>query len=72
MTAAHPPDHRQQPEQSDRLGPERDELAGLAEIALRHRLHLISDEIYEKIVYPPAAHLSIASLGPEIENARSS
>ncbi|NLW93066.1 MAG: pyridoxal phosphate-dependent aminotransferase [Chlamydiae bacterium] len=46
---------------------ERDELAGLAEIALRHRLHLISDEIYEKIVYPPAAHLSIASLGPEIK-----
>lgn len=46
---------------------DRDELAGLAGIALRHRLYLISDEIYEKIVYPPAAHLSVASLGPEIK-----
>ena len=46
----------------------RDELTALAEIALRHRLHVISDEIYEKIVYAPAAHLSIASLGSEIKD----
>lgn len=46
----------------------RDELAAVAEIALEHRLHIISDEVYEKIVYPPAAHLSIASLGEEVKD----
>ncbi|MEI6633660.1 MAG: pyridoxal phosphate-dependent aminotransferase [Chlamydiota bacterium] len=47
---------------------ERGELAALAEIALEHRLNVISDEIYEKIVYPPAAHLSIASLGDAVKD----
>ncbi len=42
------------------------ELRALAEIAVANRIHVISDEIYEKIVYPPAAHISIASLGEEI------
>jgi len=45
----------------------RDELTALAEIALEHHLHIISDEIYEKIIYPPAAHLSIASLGDAVK-----
>ena len=35
-------------------------------IAVRHRSLLISDEIYEKILYDGATHTSIASLGPEI------
>lgn len=37
-------------------------LAAIAEIARRHNLVVISDEIYSKFVYPPATHLSMASL----------
>lgn len=43
------------------------ELAAIARIALQHNLFIISDEIYEKLVYPPAQHLSIASLGRKIK-----
>lgn len=45
----------------------RDELLALAGIALERHLHIISDEIYEKVIYPPAAHVSIASLGDEVK-----
>lgn len=41
-------------------------LRGLAEIAVRHDLWVISDEIYEKLVYNGKRHISIASLGEEI------
>jgi aspartate aminotransferase len=41
-------------------------LERLAELALRRDLLLISDEIYEKILYDGATHTSIASLGPEV------
>ena len=37
-------------------------LRAIAEIAQRHNLVVISDEIYEKFVYPPAQQLSVASL----------
>lgn len=37
-------------------------LRAIAEIARRRDLLVISDEIYEKFVYPPGEHLSIASL----------
>ncbi|MCZ7571684.1 MAG: pyridoxal phosphate-dependent aminotransferase [Ardenticatenaceae bacterium] len=37
-------------------------LRAIAEIARRHDLVVVSDEIYEKLVYPPGEHLSIASL----------
>jgi aminotransferase len=37
-------------------------LRGIAELAIRHNLIVISDEIYEKFIYPPGEHLSIASL----------
>lgn len=43
-------------------------LQKIADIALRHHLYLISDEIYEKILYDGFPHVSIASLGPEIYN----
>src|SRR5690242_18158462 len=43
----------------------REMLAGIAEIAVRHDLVVISDEIYEKILYDGVRHVSIASLGPE-------
>ncbi len=37
-------------------------LRAIAEIARRHNLIVISDEIYEKFVYSPAVQLSVASL----------
>ena len=45
---------------------DRTTLEQIAAVALRHDLIVISDEIYEKILYDGARHVSIASLGPEI------
>lgn len=42
-------------------------LAQLAEIAVKHNLYVISDEIYEKLLYDGAEHISIASLGKDIK-----
>jgi len=36
-------------------------LERIAELAIKHDLLVLSDEIYEKIVYPPAEHVSIAT-----------
>jgi cystathionine beta-lyase len=44
----------------------RDELAGLAEICLRHGVAIVSDEIHCDLVYSGHRHLPIASLDPEI------
>jgi len=44
----------------------RDELEALAAVAVRHDLLVVSDEIYEKLVYDGAEHVSIGSLNPEI------
>jgi aspartate aminotransferase len=41
-------------------------LEGIAQIALQHDLVIVSDEIYEKITYDGARHISIASLGPDV------
>ena len=41
-------------------------LEAIASVAVRHDLLVISDEIYEKILYDGTVHISIASLGPEI------
>ncbi len=38
----------------------------IAEFAISHDLYVISDEIYEKIVFDDIKHISIASLGKEI------
>ncbi|MCX7794399.1 MAG: pyridoxal phosphate-dependent aminotransferase [Thermodesulfovibrionales bacterium] len=43
------------------------DLEAIAEICLRHNIIIISDEIYEKLIYDDAVHISIASLGPEIK-----
>lgn len=40
----------------------REELMALSEIAIRHDLIVVSDEVYEEIVYDDANHISIASL----------
>jgi len=42
-------------------------LKEIAEIALKHNLYIISDEIYEKLIYDNEKHISIASLSEEIK-----
>ncbi len=43
------------------------ELEKLAECALRHKLLIISDEIYDKIVFDGFEHFSIASISKEVQ-----
>jgi aspartate aminotransferase len=43
------------------------ELKDIAEIAVKNNLFVVSDEIYEKMVYDSNKHISIASLGSEIK-----
>jgi len=45
----------------------REELEGIAECALKHNLLIISDEIYEKIVFDGFEQSSIASLDKEVQ-----
>ena len=45
----------------------REELEQLAAVAVEHGIYVLSDEIYEKLVYDGAEHVSIASLGEEIK-----
>ena len=43
----------------------REELAGIVEVAAEEDIYILSDEIYEKLVYDDTKHVSIASLSPE-------
>ena len=45
----------------------REDLEAIAEVALRHDLWIISDEVYEHILYDGLKHVSIASLSPELK-----
>ncbi len=45
-----------------------DELRAIAAVAVAHGIFVISDEIYEKLVYDGKKHISIASLGDEIKD----
>jgi aspartate aminotransferase len=45
---------------------DRKTLEAIATIALRHKILIISDEIYEKVLYDGARHISIATLSPEV------
>ena len=45
----------------------KDELEKLAECALKHNLLILSDEIYEQIVFDGFKHTSIASLSKEVQ-----
>ena len=45
----------------------REELQALAEVAVEHNIYVLSDEIYEKLVYDGAEHHSIAAMGKEIK-----
>ncbi len=42
-------------------------LADIAALAVKHNIYVISDEIYEKLIYDGFTHTSIASLGAEIQ-----
>jgi aspartate aminotransferase len=44
----------------------KEELAKIAEICVAHKIYVISDEIYEKLIYDNNEFCSIASLGKEI------
>ncbi len=44
----------------------REELQALAQVAVENRIHVLSDEIYEKLIYGGARHCSISTLGEEI------
>ncbi len=45
----------------------KDELEKLAECALKHKLLILSDEIYEQIVFDGFKHISIAFLSKEVQ-----
>ena len=44
-----------------------EELQQLGEVCLAHGILIVSDEIYEKLVYGDAKHVSIAELSPELK-----
>ncbi len=43
------------------------ELKEIGEVCLKHDILIVSDEIYEKLVYDGAKHVSIAQLSPELK-----
>ena len=45
----------------------RQELAAIADVAVKHGIYVVSDEVYEHLVYDGNEHISIASLGEEIK-----
>lgn len=47
---------------------DKDTLSEIAEIAVKKKIFVISDEIYEKIVYDGFRHISIASLNDKIKS----
>lgn len=49
------------------LAYDKETLEKIAEMAIKHDFYIISDEIYEKLVYDGFRHFSIASLGNEIK-----
>ena len=46
----------------------REEMEAIAKVVIENDIYIISDEIYEYLVYGGAEHISIASLGEEIYN----
>jgi aspartate aminotransferase len=43
-----------------------DEIRALADVVVEHNIFVVSDEIYEKLLYDGAEHLSIGSVNPDI------
>ena len=46
----------------------REQLAGIAKLAVEKGFYVVSDEIYEKLIYDGQKHVSIAELGEAIKN----
>jgi len=46
----------------------KEELEAVADVAVNHNLYVISDEIYEKLIYGDFEHISIASLNEKIKD----
>lgn len=46
----------------------KEELAAIGEVCLKHNLLIVSDEIYEKLVYDNNKHVSIAQISDELKN----
>ena len=44
------------------------ELREFSDVVVKHGIYCISDEIYEKIIYSPHKHYSIASFNPQIKD----
>ncbi|MEW9109411.1 MAG: pyridoxal phosphate-dependent aminotransferase [Cytobacillus gottheilii] len=44
-----------------------EELKKLGEVCLKHKVLIVSDEIYEKLVYGDHKHISIAQISPELK-----
>lgn len=47
---------------------DKESLEKIAEVCLRHDMFIISDEIYEKLVYDGTSHVSIASIDKEVKD----
>jgi len=45
----------------------KEELSAIADVAVKNNIFVVSDEIYEELVYDGNKHVSIASLGEEIK-----
>lgn len=45
----------------------REELLAIGEVCLEHDILIVSDEIYEKLIYGNAKHISVAELSPELK-----
>ncbi len=46
----------------------REELRAIADVCVEKGIFIISDEVYEHLIYDGGGHVSIASLGPEVYN----
>lgn len=44
----------------------REELEAIAEVVVKHDIYVVSDEMYENLIYGEQEHISIASVGEEI------
>ena len=44
-----------------------EELRAIADVAVKHNIYVISDEVYEHLTYDGAKHVSIASFGEDIK-----
>lgn len=42
-------------------------LRAVADLALKHDFYIVTDEVYEKLIYSASPHVSIASFSPEVK-----